>query len=181
MASGIYSITHAASGKMYIGSAVNLKRRWTEHRGKLISGKHINPKLQNSWTKHGSDAFEFAVIELVADATDLISREQFWMDKYGVAETGFNIAKTAGSQLGLKRSKEAVENIRKASTGRRHTLESKQKISAAHKGKVISEEHRKRVSAASSARTYTAEQREAINAKRRSNKLHKQSISKEIK
>ena len=32
MKSGIYKITHIDSGKVYVGSAVNFPKRWSDHR-----------------------------------------------------------------------------------------------------------------------------------------------------
>lgn len=39
MKSGIYKITNLVNGKLYIGSAVKIQRRWIEHRAQLIAGK----------------------------------------------------------------------------------------------------------------------------------------------
>ncbi|HEY2538216.1 MAG TPA: GIY-YIG nuclease family protein [Stellaceae bacterium] len=59
---GIYAVTHRASGTVYIGQAVNIRRRWEVHRSMLTSGKHRNRYLQRAWTKYGAEAFDFAVL-----------------------------------------------------------------------------------------------------------------------
>jgi predicted GIY-YIG superfamily endonuclease len=40
--SGIYKITNLLNGKMYIGSAVNVRKRWHQHRHGLRCNKHDN-------------------------------------------------------------------------------------------------------------------------------------------
>jgi len=43
--SGIYGIAHIDSIKIYVGSALNIKKRWREHRHYLRLNKHLNPYL----------------------------------------------------------------------------------------------------------------------------------------
>lgn len=144
--SGIYSITHSASGKCYVGSAVSIGARFSQHRTALERGKHQNSKLQHAWSKYGNGAFTFEVVELVADRAQLIAREQFWMGELG-AMNGYNIAPTAGSCLGRKLSDETRRKIsesRKNSPTRPEWLaamrrrrvpeEVKEKIRAGHVG-----------------------------------------------
>ena len=44
--SGIYEILNTVNGKRYIGSAVNLAKRWKEHRTGLNRKDHANQILQ---------------------------------------------------------------------------------------------------------------------------------------
>lgn len=46
----------------------------------LRSGNHHSRHLQHSFRKHGEVAFEMRPLEIVADAGQLIAREQSWMD-----------------------------------------------------------------------------------------------------
>jgi group I intron endonuclease len=80
MASGIYLITCTIGAKRYVGSSKNIDYRWRKHREKLVSGRHWNRYLQRSWNKYGSDAFEWAILEVVEDALLLHIREQHWID-----------------------------------------------------------------------------------------------------
>jgi group I intron endonuclease len=149
--SGIYAITNTVNGKKYIGSAVNIKIRWTKHRVELKSQSHHSRKLQNSWNKHGAKVFEFSVLEYVFDKSKLLEREQFWFGSFNPCVTGYNILPTAGSHLGAVRSDESKERIRLSNTGRKlskeqiellrtrrsgtsHSLETRLKMSNAHKG-----------------------------------------------
>ncbi len=40
MKAGIYQIRNSQNGKLYIGSAVNVRNRWVEHRKLLRKGAH---------------------------------------------------------------------------------------------------------------------------------------------
>ena len=51
--SGIYCIENLITGKVYIGQADHIKRRWQNHKRTLKNNKHKNIHLQNSWNKHG--------------------------------------------------------------------------------------------------------------------------------
>jgi len=72
---GIYSILHTESGKVYIGSSKNTKRRIGAHKTDLKYSKHPNHALQNYYNKYGLNAFEFTIIFTAFDNTDLIAIE----------------------------------------------------------------------------------------------------------
>lgn len=74
---GVYKITNTVNGKFYVGSAINIKRRWTVHRYKLRHNKHDNKHLQSAWNKYGESAFEFSIIELCEDS---LQKEQHYLD-----------------------------------------------------------------------------------------------------
>lgn len=144
LSSGIYEIVNTVNEKQYVGSAVDLSGRFRQHKFMLRHGKHSNIHLQRAWNKHGALSFVFSVIEYVAEK-NLLSREQYWMDAYGVVSEGYNISPTAGSNLGRTWSE---ETRRKSSIarkgmfsgkdnpfhGKKHTQESKDKMSRALKG-----------------------------------------------
>lgn len=103
--SGIYAIRHIESGKLYLGSAINIRNRWKEHRKDLKRARHHCQHLQNAWRKHGPDSFVFEILELVADKANLIAREQSWIDQTP-RRTRYNTSPTAGSPLGTKHTPE---------------------------------------------------------------------------
>lgn len=105
--SGVYRIVNTVSGKVYVGSAAHsLAYRCKSHRGCLNQDRHPNRHLQSSWNKHGSEAFEFQILEK-CDSKICIEREQFWIDWHLEGDFQlFNICLVAGSQLGTKRSEE---------------------------------------------------------------------------
>ena len=168
MASGIYKITNTINGKVYVGSAVNFDTRWKEHARELRKGIHHSSALQNAWNKYGEEKFEFSIIEECERTRKvLLGREQHWMDTLDSVAKGYNIAKTAGSQLGMKQSPEAIAARVEKNTGKKRTPETRAlmsevqsnrspewcaNISKSHVGKKHSEATRKAISEATTGR-----------------------------
>jgi len=150
MACGIYKIINNSNNKFYIGSSVNIQQRWSAHKSLLKRGLHANKHLQSSWDKYGEDGFSFVVVEELEEDS-ILDREQELIEQSRsfVNEVGYNKnLSTTAPMKGRKHSKEAIEKIRKASTGMKHSQETKDKIGKAHKGKVVSKETRERLSKA---------------------------------
>lgn len=156
---GIYVITCLANDKIYIGSAVNIKRRWQWHKHALKRGEHHSKHLQRAYAKYGKVSFTFSVLELCTPE-QRIEREQYWIDelKPYVRSIGFNLANSAkggaGHNLtashranistslkGTVRSPETRAKIGNAHRGRKHSEQSKANMSIAHKGKTQSAEY----------------------------------------
>jgi len=157
MTSGIYCIRNKINGKMYIGSATNLRTRWAVHTYDLRNNKHGNKHLQYSWNKYGGRFFVFEVLEEVSVLEQLVDREQFYLDSF--RESGkelYNISERAGSQLGFRHSEESRRKMSQARAGRingPHSPERIANISKALKGrtswatgKKFSEEYRMKIS-----------------------------------
>src|ERR1039458_145551 len=91
---GIYSIYCIANEKQYIGSSVNIKRRFREHRSKLSRNIHTCRHLQNAWNKYGAESFVFNVVEHIIEplvtAKQLMDVEQVWLDAYWAQGNLFN-------------------------------------------------------------------------------------------
>jgi group I intron endonuclease len=113
MNTGIYIIQNKKNKKLYVGSAVDVEKRWHNHKSDLRNNKHHSPRLQHSWNKHGEENFEFLLIEPVKDLFHLVAIEQTFIDYYKCYEShkGYNICSTAGSQLGMKRSEESKRKM----------------------------------------------------------------------
>lgn len=187
--SGIYKIENLVNGKVYIGSAVNLERRWWEHKTRLEAKTHPNKKLTNAWHKHGSDKFEFKVI-IYCEPKDLIMYEQRCIDGFKAVGEGYNLCPTAGSALGIKRSEEtkkrmsesqkgkpksaeAATNSAKARLGSKrgaHSEQSKKKIGDALRGRTLgpqSEETKRKRSEALKGRPRSEETKRKISESRK--------------
>lgn len=99
--SAVYRIRNTVNEKVYVGSAVNSRKRWLRHKYYLNKGTHYNRRLQAAWTKHGEPAFIFEIIEAVEREEDLDSREQVYLDAALASSLAYNICRTAGSMLGV--------------------------------------------------------------------------------
>jgi len=113
--SGIYQIRNTLNGRKYIGSAVNILRRFNEHKKHLRTGHHDNIHLQRAWDKYGEMAFVFEIIEFVENKQLLCEREQHWID---VTVDRYNIDLLAYSKLGTKMSEESKRKMSAARMGR---------------------------------------------------------------
>src|SRR5580704_3526986 len=135
--SGIYSITHTASGRVYIGSSANAPKRVRFHMRNLFAGTHWNAHLQRAWDLYGEEAFLFTVEEIVKDPSKLLEREQAWIDamKSSDPEHGFNLCPVAGTRAGSKQPASWVRMIKKLHTGKPKSIQQRARMSASAKGR----------------------------------------------
>ena len=97
--SGIYKIQSAKKPKkIYIGSSINISKRWNEHLSNLKYNRHPNSKLQCHYNKYGKFDLQFSVL-IGCDKENLMQNEQFFIDAYN---PWFNICIIAESRHGVK-------------------------------------------------------------------------------
>lgn len=137
--SGIYKLK--IGDGFYIGSAVVLTKRLAQHYNDLRAIRHCNIHLQRSFNKIGT--IDFDIVEIVEDVTQLIAREQYYID---TLKPRYNIATKAGSQLGFRHSAETKLLISKMQIGRNMSLETRRKMSESRKGKCLTESHKNNLS-----------------------------------
>lgn len=159
---GIYMITCLATGRFYIGSAKNFRKRVWVHKSRLNHGKHHNAYLQAAWLRYGPSRFAFYLLEAVQDAATLIEREQHWMDAMQACQSGFNFAPRAGSTLGRVFSLESRQKMSAKKKGIPLSPEHRAALSKARKGRTVSEETRKRMSEWQKGRSPSATCRAAV-------------------
>lgn len=113
--SGIYVIFNKIKERLYVGSAVNIKRRIDKHFRLLNQNIHDNQYLQNDFNL--SKDFQAFTLEEVLDKKILLSTEQKYLDKYFDKQNKcYNICSIAGAAM----------------SERNHTPESKIKIIEGH-------------------------------------------------
>lgn len=123
MTCGIYKIVY--NDKLaYVGSSVNIERRWRQHRDTLKRGVHSNFLLQRAWDKYGVDAFKFYIIEECFKES-LCEREQFHIDN---DKPLFNLSDANGRH-------EHTEETKAKMRGRIVSKETREKLSKALKGR----------------------------------------------
>jgi len=170
MKSGIYRIRNVISGKEYIGSSCNVRRRLTAHKWRLNNKLHTNPILQASWGVHGESAFIFEIIELCG-IESLIEREQYWIDEASSRVKLFNVRLVASSNRGLvskqrgiplspQRKKSHQEGCAKRRGVKRPEFDEewRKAIGQGSLGHITSEETKKKLSIANKGKKRTPEQ-----------------------
>jgi group I intron endonuclease len=129
---GIYRIINLTNNKIYVGSSVNLSRRFTSY----YSFKHIDRWktriICKALIKYGYSNFQLDILEYCAPEK-CIEREQYYFD---MLKPEYNILKIAGSSLGYKHSEETLVKFRE----RKHSEETRAKISTTQIGRKFSEE-----------------------------------------
>jgi group I intron endonuclease len=143
---GVYLIFCLGSQKVYVGQSTSVKRRITDHQGKLKSNRHKNLHLQNAYNKYGVDMFVFRPLEYPEDTSpeNLTLREQYWIDFYNSMdkEKGFNM-KEAG--LGGQPNEETRQKMAEAAKGKKKSPESIAKTVSGNTGKKRSPEQLERI------------------------------------
>lgn len=98
----VYKISNDIDGKFYIGSTNNLIKRYYTHINHIRTNKNTCVKLIRAVNKHGEDNFKFEIVcECPSDK--ILETEQEYID---ILQPHYNIAKIAGSNLGIKRTEE---------------------------------------------------------------------------
>jgi group I intron endonuclease len=183
---GVYAIKNMVSGRHYVGSSVDIDKRWKCHIKGLGDGIHHSWSLQRAWVKPGA-TFEFRVLEIVnvlfltckQRKLLLLTREQYWIDQLhaGCPHRGYNMHPVAGRPLGHKWSVEARmaqsarmlgrklgkypashgASVSARRTGIKASAETRAKMSAVRMGRKLSEETRAKISAAKMGRKRSPE------------------------
>lgn len=110
--SGVYQIKNMITGQRYIGSSINIPRRWREHRLGLRKNSHPNTYLQRAWNKYGAKNFEFRVLVYSEPF------ENLRMENFLIPFGDYNLSMDAYAPM----------------RGRTHTEESKELMSHAKEG-----------------------------------------------
>ena len=122
--SGVYLLRNLNNEKIYIGSSIDLRRRFKEYFNvnHLLRNKHL--AICAALAKYGYSQFSVEILEY-CDPSDILKREQYYLD---LLKPQYNILKIAGSFVGFK-----------------HSTETKNKLAAIFKGNKNSQNHPKAV------------------------------------
>lgn len=89
----IYKITNQKNGMVYIGSSIEVERRWRQHKEASINEKdhHYNYPLMIAFREFGIANFTFEVIDTLPDYQAMIKAEHDWIVKENcVVPNGYN-------------------------------------------------------------------------------------------
>nr|YP_009663721.1 hypothetical protein [Dactylella tenuis]QCW06858.1 hypothetical protein [Dactylella tenuis] len=111
---GIYKWTNKLNNECYIGSSINLWRRFLNYFNlSYLSSVKNNLRISRALIKYGYANFSLEILEY-CEKSVLLKREQYYLD---LLKPEYNIEKIAGSSLGLKHSKETRAKISKSLKG----------------------------------------------------------------
>lgn len=118
MKCGLYKIVNETNDKFYIGSSVNIRDRFYNHKSKLNRNIHDNCYLQRAWNKYGEDNFNFIVLK-ECENENLITEEQQELNIHFGKDYCYNLSPSAGvSMRGIPRSEEVKRKISLAQKGK---------------------------------------------------------------
>lgn len=147
---GVYFLEQLDTGKLYIGSTVNMYGRYIQHTSALKRGEHANRKLQRAFDK--SPFFEMRVAKLheVPPGKTAIEavreQEQAVLDSYRGDPRLLNIATDAfASGTRAEISEETRSKLSVAMTGRFVSDETRKRQSEALKGHICTEETKEKI------------------------------------
>ena len=89
----IYKITNQKNGMVYIGSSIEVERRWRQHKEASINENdhHYNYPLMVAFREFGIDNFTFEIIETLPSWEEMIEAEHNWIVKEDcVKPKGYN-------------------------------------------------------------------------------------------
>jgi group I intron endonuclease len=154
---GIYRWVNHKNGKSYIGSSVNLTRRFYQYLNSkyLLSRKMI---ICQALLKYGYSAFSLEILEY-CDKKDLIFREQFYFDFF---KPEININPIAGNSLGFKHSLESINKMSLAKKGEKHPQFGLTGENSTFFGRTHSTETREKISKALLGKNYLVGTREKM-------------------
>lgn len=150
---GIYQILCKATNERYVGGSSNLLQRKRQHFHTLKLRLRTNPNLQHEYDIRGKDEFIFSVLEIVQNYSELVSREQYWID---LLHPEYNINPIAGKYMGdyvrtpkaMAKRKESMKHCKRTippevTEARRQRWLGKNNPNS---GRVYTEEERKKLS-----------------------------------
>ena len=128
---GIYKISSIKMlDRIYIGSSINISKRWKEHLNDLKRHKHHSIKLQRHYDKYGVADIHFSIIT-ECEKADIENTEQFFIDAY---KPYFNSCPKVGSPHLPNVSEETRKKMSEKRKGFEWSEEVKRKMSESATG-----------------------------------------------
>ena len=104
---GIFQIRNEVSGRIFVGSSMDLAAMFNRIRFQLFAGAHPNKELEADWKRLGADKFTFEVLEELVPRVDvnydyradLETLEDLWLEKLQpFGERGYNERKKTSEE-----------------------------------------------------------------------------------
>lgn len=112
---GVYMFFNLINGNCYIGSSINLAKRFRVHISSIGS---VYLPLYLAINKYGPNNFVFLILQYCDNKVDIcVGLEQHYLDLY---KPKYNILKIAGSSQGFKHSPETIAKLKAMHAGELH-------------------------------------------------------------
>lgn len=157
--SGIYRILNKINGNCYIGSSLNVEKRYKHHLSTLRHNSSRCSILQKAFNKYEEDNFEFQVILCCKPEYRLYYEQQLIRELNSQYNVFTNVSDSPLRQFTF-------------------TEQSKLKMSIAHKGKKLSEQHKHNISLANKGRVFSKESKDKIRKAKQNTTLSQETIKK---
>ena len=158
----LYRITNKLNGKVYIGQATDIAKRWHDHRTAALNSRPTQI-IHHALIKYGLDNFEFEIIAMCksqydanVSETELVKQYNSFIvngEGYNATLGGMNAPKTdewkkkvSESLMGHEVTKETRDKVSKGNTGKIRSKEFKKDVGDFWRGKWRSEGHRTNLS-----------------------------------
>ena len=118
----IYKITNQKNGMVYIGSSIEVERRWRQHKEASINEKdhHYNYPLMIAFREFGIANFTFEVIDTLPNYQAMIKAEHDWIVKENcVVPNGYNQTHQTDSPMFDPAVAKKMSNTKREKYGKR--------------------------------------------------------------
>jgi len=159
----VYSVLCLPTNELYIGSSVDIFKRWRVHAFQLLGiahRQHANYKLRVAVVRYGWNSLRFSVLD-ICKRDSLEKLEEFYIAKFDTVNSGLNICSSGRTRRGIPTSPSTKIKLAAAQklvsferrsaylTGRTCSAQGRANMSAAHVGKVLSEAQKRKIGTAS--------------------------------
>lgn len=88
---GIYKIACEENNSVYIGSSIDIKTRWGQHKIELKANRHTNEVLQFTYNRYGKGSLTYSILDRDLKDYELCEHEQWWLDAYRIDHVLMNL------------------------------------------------------------------------------------------
>lgn len=123
--SGIYMFVNKVNGKRYVGSSLDLSKRFKNYLNfSYLLYKKESMNIKKALVSYGFINFELVILEY-CEPSVLLEREQYYLD---TLKPEYNILSTAGSTAGVKHSEATISKLKAIASNR--SAETRTKLKA---------------------------------------------------
>lgn len=105
---GVYKIMNIKNGKYYVGSSIDIEKRFGRHMRELVANEHHNIYLQRAWNKYGENSFEFSIIKECCSEGEARKLEQSYLDNHIKELYNISLASSGGDLISNNPNRDAI-------------------------------------------------------------------------